>query len=759
MKKYLLLIIAYCTYLNTSAQLLPTNQLEQNACDALVLCGNTFTSPYSYQGYGTVMDLATTPCSGGEANSMWIRLNVNTAGSIVFTLTPLVATDDYDFAIVNITGKTCSTFTAADVIRCNYNNNSPGSNVNGAIGLNNTSLLNFVAGGTFGSSFLQQINANAGDVYLIMINNFGYYTGGGGPSSGFTIDFTGSTATFNTPPPPQMVQIDPECDMSSKITIQLDQNVKCSSIAADGSDFKLTPSGIIASAASINCTGGSGYTNSIELTFASPLPNGFYEVHAQIGSDGNSVLNLCDVGIDLPSKLKFEVGINPILLVSVDTPTCQYITMRFSAPFDCSSIAADGSDFEVVGPSNVTVASVVGQNCAAGLLTDVVTVRLSAPIVVDGDYTIKVKQGSDNNTLKDECGRAVPIGTSHNFKINSYNGKLKALPDGLACYFGEQISLNGSINAKAPAGGFKYNWTASSGNTVTNPNSMSSAATVNNIFNYFILETIDTFGCVLRDSANIRVQIFKGSVYPTSILLCEDEGAILTAGGGVDYRWTAPIYTGQNPGIENDKNYKTFIYPELGEHVYKIVITNDRNCVDEIEIPVVVKAKPEITVLPKDTTIKIGDAIDLKAFGGLDYSWEPNVNINTPEGPTVLVRPTKDIKYIVVGRNEYGCPNTDTANITIDFTSQTFMPNAFSPNGDGLNDIFKIQNVRFERLILFNIYNRFGNLIFSTQDVNKGWDGTIDGKPAPSDVYFYMIQLGFGNSNTQTIKGDVTLIR
>src|SRR5690606_14085765 len=201
---------------------------------------------------------------------------------------------------------------------------------------------------------------------------------------------------------------------------------------------------------------------------------------------------------------------------------------------------------------------------------------------------------------------------------------LKALPDGLACYFGEQISLNGSINAKAPAGGFKYNWTASSGNTVTNPNSMSSAATVNNIFNYFILETIDTFGCVLRDSANIRVQVFKGSVYPTSILLCEDEGAILTAGGGVDYRWTAPIYTGQNPGIENDKNYKTFIYPELGEHVYKVVITNDRNCVDELEIPVVVKAKPEITVLPKDTTIKIGDAIDLKAFGGVDYSWEPN---------------------------------------------------------------------------------------------------------------------------------------
>lgn len=759
MKKIFILFFLMCMQKFVSGQQLPVNQPEQNACDALVLCGKTFTSPYSYQGYGTTMDLNNTPCSGGEANSMWLRLNVNTAGTIVFTLTPLLGTDDYDFAVVNMTGKSCSTFTSADVIRCNYNNNSPGSNVNGAIGLNNTSLLTFVTSGSFGSSYLQQITANAGDVYLIMLNNFGYYTGGAGPTSGFTIDFTGSTATFNTPPPPQMLQIDPECDLSSKITIQLDQNVKCSSIASDGSDFYLTPSGVIASAASPNCTGGSGYANSIELTFATPLPNGFYEVHAQVGSDGNSILNLCDVGIQLPSKLKFEVGINPIQLVSVDTPTCQFITMRFSAPFNCNTIAADGSDFEIVGPSNMSVGSVVGLNCASGATTDVLTVKLNAPISVDGNYTIKIKQGSDNNTLKDDCGRAVPIGTSHTFTINSYNGKLKATPDGLACYYGEQISLNGSNSSKAPNGGFVYNWIPSAGNTVVNPNSMSTAATINHLFNYFILETVDTFGCYLRDSANIRVQVFKGNVFPASILICEEESALLTAGGGISYDWTAPIYNGDDPGIESNKHYKTFIYPAVGEHVYNVKITNDRNCVDEIQIPVVVKEKPIITVSPKDTLINVGDAIILKGIGGKDYSWQPNVAINTPEGEQVLVRPMKDMQYIVVGRNEYGCPNYDTANIKIDFTSRTFIPNAFSPNGDGLNDIFKIQNVRYERLIIFNVYNRLGNLVFSTQDVNKGWDGTFKGEAAPQDVYYYMIQLGYGNNESKTFKGDVTLLR
>ncbi len=188
-------------------------------------------------------------------------------------------------------------------------------------------------------------------------------------------------------------------------------------------------------------------------------------------------------------------------------------------------------------------------------------------------------------------------------------------------------------------------------------------------------------------------------------------------------------------------------------------ITNDRNCVDEIDVPVVVKERPIITVLPKDTTIKYGDAIQLKAIGGIDYSWEPNVNINAPEGDQPTVFPKAPTQYIVVGRNEYGCPGYDTAFVDITYKSEIFMPTAFTPNGDGLNDVFKVVNMRFEKMVLFNIYNRYGTLVFSTQDADKGWDGTIDGQPAPTDVYFYVIQLGFANMNTQTIKGDVTLIR
>ncbi|WP_118950179.1 gliding motility-associated C-terminal domain-containing protein [Taibaiella helva] len=289
------------------AQLLPPNQPEQDACNALVLCGSSFTSPYSYQGVGAINNLGTTPCGSGEANSVWLKLTVSTSGTLVFTITPISPQDDYDFAVLNISNTTCSNLSSANVVRCNFNNNQPGSNVNGVIGLNTTSTVQTVAGGTFGSSFCQQLNVTAGQVFLILINNFGNYALGG-PSSGFTINFAGSTATFNAPPPPQLQSIlTPVCNYKNEITIQLSSEVKCSSIAANGSDFYLSPSGTIVSAQGINCSGPSGYTDKVKLTFSPALLPGSYTVHAQQGTDGNTLLDLCNNPLVLPAQLNFTV--------------------------------------------------------------------------------------------------------------------------------------------------------------------------------------------------------------------------------------------------------------------------------------------------------------------------------------------------------------------------------------------------------------------------------------------------------------------
>ena len=116
---------------------LPPNQPEQDACNALQLCGGTFYTPYSYIGTGRHLDIDQSPCyngtGGGEQNSVWLKLNVSQAGTIVFKITPVSRFDDYDFAVMDVTGKNCSSLSPSNVIRCNYNNNLPGSNVNGII--------------------------------------------------------------------------------------------------------------------------------------------------------------------------------------------------------------------------------------------------------------------------------------------------------------------------------------------------------------------------------------------------------------------------------------------------------------------------------------------------------------------------------------------------------------------------------------------------------------------------------------------------
>jgi len=297
------------------AQTLPANRVEQDACGAIQICGNSFSTPYSYVGNGLVDDLYGTPCDAGgasqtgEDNAVWLRLNIITSGTIVFTLTPNVNTDDYDWAIVNLTGKSCDNFSSSDVVRCNFNNNYPVYN-GGVTGLNMTSNLTGAASGVTGNSFLRRIDAVAGQVYLVMVNNFGSGNGNGNTlGSGFTIDFSGSTATFNNSAPPKMQSLSNICFQGTQITLGLNKEVMCTSIATNGSDFQLSPAvANIISLSGTNCNSmNQGYSDQITVTFNQQLAPGTYYLKAKVGTDNNTLLDLCNGALALPDSLKFVV--------------------------------------------------------------------------------------------------------------------------------------------------------------------------------------------------------------------------------------------------------------------------------------------------------------------------------------------------------------------------------------------------------------------------------------------------------------------
>lgn len=92
-------------------------------------------------------------------------------------------------------------------------------------------------------------------------------------------------------------------------------------------------------------------------------------------------------------------------------------------------------------------------------------------------------------------------------------------------------------------------------------------------------------------------------------------------------------------------------------------------------------------------------------------------------------------------------------------TNTLLIPNAFTPNNDGYNDVFKIDNFTDQKLIEFKVFNRWGTILFQTTDPNVGWDGTYRGRQQPLGVYGYVIRIAYPNKVIETYKGTVTLLR
>jgi gliding motility-associated-like protein len=116
------------------------------------------------------------------------------------------------------------------------------------------------------------------------------------------------------------------------------------------------------------------------------------------------------------------------------------------------------------------------------------------------------------------------------------------------------------------------------------------------------------------------------------------------------------------------------------------------------------------------------------------------------------------MKYYVYGIDVYGCGNKDSIYINVDYNGNLFVPSAFTPNGDGSNDLFRIAGFSFQNVQEFRVMNRWGTEVFVAND-NRGWDGTFKGKQQDPDVYFYLIRVVYPDGKTMLFKGDVTLIR
>jgi gliding motility-associated-like protein len=160
-----------------------------------------------------------------------------------------------------------------------------------------------------------------------------------------------------------------------------------------------------------------------------------------------------------------------------------------------------------------------------------------------------------------------------------------------------------------------------------------------------------------------------------------------------------------------------------------------------------------------DTIIARNQPLQLHASGGIYYSWSPGDGLNDPLIADPVATLQSDKRYVLTASTPQGCPSSDTINIKVYRGPELYVPTAFSPNGDGKNDQLTFIAAGMTSVDFFNVYNRYGQLVFHSTSMRQGWDGTLNGSVQSTGTYVWMIKGKAYTGETVFRKGTVTLVR
>ncbi|HEY6503015.1 MAG TPA: gliding motility-associated C-terminal domain-containing protein [Chitinophagaceae bacterium] len=394
-------------FLSVKGQAQPCTTLGQNPSTAFPVCGNiTFTQNNVPICGGTLIPTTCTNGTYADVNPFWYRFTCFTSGTLGFIIDPMNNNDDYDWALFDITGRNPNDIYTTLSLNIAENWSATPGNTGAA---NNTNGLRNCAGGFPNFNSLSMITA--GREYLLLVSNWS------ASQQGYTLNFTGGTAVISDPLLPLMQSVSVNCS-GTQLTLRFNKKIRCNSLAADGSDFTVAGATVL-SATGFGCSS-SFDLDSVLINFSAPLPPGNYTLTMANGTDGNTLLDNCGTGILSGSTIPFTVNAQSSLTMgTVSPPPCTPVslTLAFAEPVMCNSIAANGSDFLITGPAAVTISSATAVNCNSNGETDSVTLQLSAPILVSGNYQVQVVTGTDGNTIAGQCNRQVTAGSTTPFTL------------------------------------------------------------------------------------------------------------------------------------------------------------------------------------------------------------------------------------------------------------------------------------------------------------------------------------------------------
>jgi gliding motility-associated-like protein len=299
-------------------------------------------------------------------------------------------------------------------------------------------------------------------------------------------------------------------------------------------------------------------------------------------------------------------------------------------------------------------------------------------------------------------------------------------------------------------GGDQYQWSgvngfSASGATVSVTNAQSIHAG-----KYYVVVT-NAAGCTHLDSvtASINVNPVAATTF-SEITICEGNNIQLVSSGGDTYKWIPA--TGLSSGVIANP-----IALPSDTVNYSVIVTNQFGCTDTAEVLVNVIEKPRANAGPDKMIIK-GTPVQLTANASgqnISYTWSPNAYIDNILSLQPVVTPPHDTSYILTVVSNEGCETaTDTMHVYV--YKDVYVPTAFSPNGDGLNDTWYVPALSAYPQFTVSVYNRYGEILFQTRDVNKSWDGRYKGIAQASGAYVYVIDLKQGGS---LLKGTLMIVK
>jgi gliding motility-associated-like protein len=161
----------------------------------------------------------------------------------------------------------------------------------------------------------------------------------------------------------------------------------------------------------------------------------------------------------------------------------------------------------------------------------------------------------------------------------------------------------------------------------------------------------------------------------------------------------------------------------------------------------------------RDTTVAANQPVQLNATGGISYEWSPSFGLSATNIQNPVATLENDMVYYLKASTPGGCESRDTLRITVYQGPEIYTPNAFTPNGDGLNDMLSPFVVGFQQLNHFYIFNRYGQLVYSHKYGSKGWDGRFNGIMQPTGTFVWVAE-GIDYTGKKVVKkGTVLLIR